>query len=87
MTNASGQNVPPPPSNLGLSLVVLVLFFPLGIPATAKSLQVPRLWRHGRHTEALEAAAAAKKRAIWGIVLLILVLVAFAALRTVPYYT
>lgn len=78
---SSGSNVPPPPNHLGLALLAVVLFFPLGIAATLKSARVGRLWGAGQHTEALEAASGAKAQAVWGIVLGVLVIAAYIALR------
>jgi hypothetical protein len=55
-----------------LALLSVLLFFPIGFAAVAKSRQVPRLWAQGKHTEALQAAGAAKARAIWAIVALVI---------------
>lgn len=78
MSRPSQHSVPPPPNHLGLALLGVLMFFPLGIPAFLKSLQVPRLWRAGSHTEALQAASAAKVRAVWAIVLFVVALAALA---------
>jgi hypothetical protein len=79
VSNRSGQNVPPPPNHLGLAVIAVLLFFPLGIAAVAKSAQVSRLWSEGKHSEALQAASAAKTRAIWAVVLLISAVAVFVA--------
>lgn len=85
MSDPSGQHVPPPDNHLGFSLIAVLLFFPLGIPAMTKSLSVSSLWKQGRHTEALQAAASARTLAIWAVALLVVVAMgALAAWRVLP---
>lgn len=81
MSERSGQYVPPPDNHLGLSLIALLLFFPLGIPALINSVKVSRLWNEGQHPEALKAASSAKRFAIWAIVVLVALVGAYVALR------
>jgi Interferon-induced transmembrane protein len=79
--------VPPPPNHLGLAVLGIVLFFPLGVAALMKSLEVPRLWKAGKHTEAIVAAGAAKARAVWAVIVFVVVLAAVAAVRFVPQFS
>ncbi|MBX8687368.1 CD225/dispanin family protein [Mycobacterium sp. 20091114027_K0903767] len=56
-----------PDSNLVWSILCTVLCcLPLGIVAIVKSTQVSGLWAQGRYAEAQKAADDAKKFAIWG---------------------
>lgn len=86
MSRSGQQSVPPPDNHLGLALLGLLLFLPLGVAALTKSLEVPRLWNAGRHTEAIEAAGLAKSRAVWAIVLFVAVLALVVAIKVVPQF-
>lgn len=86
MSSSSQHSVPPPPNHVGLAFLGIILFLPLGVAALVKSLEVPRLWNRGRHTEAIEAASSAKARAVWAIVVFVLILLAVAAWKIAPNY-
>ena len=75
-------NYPPPPglggpgvptaqpdNNLVWGILVTVLCcLPLGIVSIVKATQVSGLWGQGRYAEAQQAAADAKKFAMWGAI-------------------
>lgn len=86
LSSSSQHSVPPPPNHLGLAVLGTVLFLPLGIAALTKSLEVPRLWRAGKHSEAIVAAGSAKARALWAIIVFVVVLAAVVAVKYVPQF-
>ena len=53
----------PPPSNLVLALVGLLLFWPLGIPALVQAARVNPQWSAGEEDAAREASERARR---WG---------------------
>ncbi|MDT8914626.1 CD225/dispanin family protein [Amycolatopsis sp. PS_44_ISF1] len=66
-----GQNGygPPPDNNLVWAVLTTVLCcLPLGIVSIVKSGQVNSLWFQGLHAEAHQAAADARKWALWSAI-------------------
>jgi heme/copper-type cytochrome/quinol oxidase subunit 2 len=65
-----------PDNNLIWGILVTVLCcLPLGIVSIVKSTQVSGLWAQGRAAEAQQAAADAKKYAVWGAIAGVIVFV------------
>jgi len=75
------QNNPagsPPDNNLVWAILCTVLCcLPLGIVSIIKSTKVKELWAQGDHEGAQKAADDAKKYAIWGAVIGLVVLVLY----------
>lgn len=59
-----------PSNNLGLAIVALVLFPPLGIPALIKACYIKQLWNEGKYDLAEAQSKTVRKLGIWSIVLM-----------------
>jgi hypothetical protein len=66
-----GYPYAPPPDNYLVWSILVTVFccLPLGIVSIIKASQVNSLWAQGQQGSAYEAAAAAKKWAIWGAII------------------
>lgn len=82
MTTDPTKVIPPPKRHLALAWLGVLLFFPFGLAAVAKSSKVPALWQQRRYAEALGAAASAKALAIMALVCLALCVAAGVAMAT-----
>jgi predicted secreted protein len=79
---------PPPgqqPSNHLVFAILTTLFccLPLGIVSIVKASQVNGLWAQGRYAEAQQSANAARKWAMWSLILGIIVFVVYGILIAV----
>ncbi|GAA1481237.1 hypothetical protein GCM10009624_16770 [Gordonia sinesedis] len=83
---------PEPDNNLVWAILCTVLCcLPLGIVSIVKSTQVSKLWAQGDYAGAQKAADEAKKWAIWGavigVVVLVLIVIFYAVLGIAVFST
>jgi Interferon-induced transmembrane protein len=87
MTQQPPGGYPPPgggtqPSS-HLALAILVTIFcclPFGIVSIVKASQVSGLWAQGRYAEAQQSSASARKWAMWGAIIGLIVYVIYGIL-------
>ena len=74
---------PGPQPNTYLAFAILTTLFcclPLGVVSIVKASQVSGLWAQGRYAEAQQSSAAAKKWAMWSLIVGIVALVVYGVL-------
>lgn len=66
-----------PPSNIGWAVASILFFWPLSFVAMTRAMQVYPLWAAGRHAEAEEASATAKKLGMISLAVVALLIVLY----------